>query len=71
MHAKSRAAVAVVTEDGYGVGLADRDIPGYTPTNYTPATYEEAKLIAQGINEASGLTDVEAGDIVLSSLRKV
>lgn len=65
---QTRAAVAVVTSDGYGVGYADQGVPGYTPTTYTAESYDDAKVIAQGINDAWGLTPAEASAIVLSTM---
>lgn len=67
---KNRAAVAVVLSDGYSVGIADRGVPGYTPTTYDFHTYDEAKSCAASINELSyALTPQEAGEIVLSTMK--
>lgn len=69
MTEQSMAAVAVVAEGGYMVGLADRGIAGYTPTTYTFDTYEEARACADNINTSLGLTPQEVGEIVLTTMR--
>lgn len=69
MGTKTRAATAVVVEGGYMVGYADLDVPGYTPTTYEYDSYEEAKSVANSINESWGVTPDEAIKIVASSMR--
>ena len=67
---KNTAAVAVVTKDGYMVGIADRARRGYTPTTLEYSTYEEASACADIINRSVyGLTPIEAAEIALSTMR--
>lgn len=64
----TRAAVAVVTTEGYALGYADRDIKGYTPTSYTYPSYEDANRAADLWNERAGLSKRDASDIILTTM---
>lgn len=66
----TRAAVAIVDDNGYSIGYADLDVPGYTPTTYSYETYEAASAAAADINAlAFDLTPERALEIVASSMR--
>lgn len=65
----TRAAVAVFTDSGEAmIGFADEDVRGYTPTPYTPYTYDDAKAAARLWNERAGHTPERAAEIVLSTM---
>jgi hypothetical protein len=65
------AYVATVTEQGFGIGIAERDSPGYwpAPDKGTFPTYEAASARASELNTATGLSLEEASEIVCSSMR--
>lgn len=65
----TRAAVAVVTADGYAIGYADENVAGYTPTPYTYESYETAQSAARAWNERSGLSLNRVSEIVLSTMK--
>ena len=63
------AATAVIHDGAYILGIAERDVAGYSPTTYGPyATYDEASDHARLINERLGLEPQEALEIVLSTM---
>lgn len=65
------AAVAVITTEGFGIGIAERGLPGYRPTTYGPVTsYDEASRWAEAINSRMGLEPEEAFAIVASSMAR-
>jgi hypothetical protein len=69
--AKSRTAYLAVPEhDGFRLGLAEHDSPGYCPLDErTYATYDEAVEAAEQRNRKEyGLTEAEAHVIVTSSM---
>jgi hypothetical protein len=65
---QTRAAVAVVTSDGYSIGFADEGVRGYTPTTYSYETYSRASRVAEMWNDLAGLSGERAAAIVLSSM---
>jgi len=63
------AYVAVVTENGFSLGIAKRDRPGYWKTDYgTVETMALAEMWAARANEKLGVSRSEAFDIVTSSM---
>ncbi len=63
------AYAAIVCEGGFTLGIAQRDSPGYTPTNYDAVeTYEAASAWADEANRRLGLTPAQAAEIVASSM---
>lgn len=67
------AYVAVDKPEGFGLGVAVANERGYSPINmfhYQANTCEEAEAEALRLNEARGITEDAALDIVLSSMRK-
>ena len=63
------AVVALIEKDGWRVGLATRDEPGYYPMNYGPfASQQEANEFADNANEQLGHSPKEALDILCSSM---
>lgn len=64
------AWVAVIRNEGYELGLADRGVPGYSPMRDPIRfdTYEQASEAARTQNRSMGLTDAEALEIVVSSM---
>ena len=67
---QNKAFTAVVTGEGYGIGLTERDNPGYVPVRDEGPfeSYEAAKTRADHMNERLGLAPVEAWKIVASSM---
>lgn len=65
------AWTATVTGEGCSIGVADRDVAGYSPLREPLyfKTYDEAQKEADRRNEQLGLTLEEAELIVLSSMR--
>ena len=65
------AWVAVIDSEGYTLGGAFRDEPGYSPMREPEYfdTWERANIEADLRNEAMGITDAEALEIVASSMR--
>lgn len=61
----------IMTRDGYIIGRADEDQPGYTPQDAfgTFTALDSAKSRAKRLNEDLGLDEKEALRIVISSLR--
>lgn len=70
MRTETRAAVAVVTQDGYSIGFADEGVSGYTPTTYTYDTYDDARTAAKLWNERAGLSTGRAAEIAISTMRE-
>ena len=68
---KNEAFVATVNGEGFGIGLAERDEPGYWPQVGfgTFPSYESASARAAELNATLGLSAEEACDIVCSSMR--
>lgn len=66
------AYVAVISEEGYGLGVAVRDQAGYHPLRepLTFETYDEANTAARTMNERLGLSPREADEIIASSMRR-
>lgn len=64
------AYTAIINERSYGIGRADKGIPGYTPFPKagTFKTYEEASEFAADLNEKNGLDKLEAYKIVASTM---
>jgi hypothetical protein len=63
------AYVAVTTEDGYTIGVADAHRRGYYNISYpVVATYAEAHVWAEDLNREMGITPAEATDIVTASM---
>jgi hypothetical protein len=68
--AGKRYAFTAVIEDGYMLGVAVANEPGYNPINgKTFDTYDEAKVWANGLNQHIGLKYSEAMDIIISTMR--
>lgn len=66
------AFTPIVIEDGYILGRADENIPGYTPIEYRVFdTYEEAQKMADELNESFGLSNKESYEIIMSTMRKL
>lgn len=66
---KRMVAYELVTQEGWIVGLVDEGEPGYSATTYGPYdTQEEARAVADGINEARGFDRSVVLDVVLSSM---
>lgn len=64
------ALSAIVTDNGFGVGAAERDVAGYSPTTYGPfQTWDEAADFANMVNVKIGLTREIADSIIASSMR--
>ena len=64
------ALTAIVNKDSFGVGAAERNIAGYSPTTWGPfKTWDEASDFASMFNGKLGLTREEADSIVASSMR--
>jgi len=65
------AATLVFCDHGYGIGIADRNLKGYTPTPVffdESVAYEEINEICDKFNTiVLGLTPDEALDIVVST----
>jgi hypothetical protein len=66
------AFTPIVVEEGYILGRADENIPGYTPI-YAKVfdTIEEAEQTADELNERHGLTKKEAYEIIASTMRQL
>jgi hypothetical protein len=66
---RALAYVAVVTEDGYTIGVADAHRRGYCNISYpVVATYDEACVWAEDLNREMGITPSRATDIVIASM---
>lgn len=65
------AFTAVIASEGIVVGIAQRNIPGYSVYKYSPTfeSFESAQKFADEKNTAIGLSIKDAYEIVLSSLR--
>jgi hypothetical protein len=65
------AYTGIVTSKGYFIGRADRNVRGYTPVPVQGSfkSYDEAQAKADELNEARGMSKVEALKIVFSSMR--
>lgn len=67
---KVYAFVAVVEKDGWQLGVAVQGEQGYNPiSGKTFAHKAEAKNWADGLNKHIGLSDIEALDIIGSTMR--
>jgi len=66
----NKAFTAVVTATGHAIGLAERDVPGYTPVQVEGEfeRYDQAKERADELNRQLGLDRKEAWFIVASSM---
>lgn len=66
------AYTAVVQADGFWVGVAQENIPGYAPAEHFGVfqTYSEARNKADDLNKQLGLTAKDAFDIVISTMRE-
>lgn len=69
---EGRAYTAIVTRTGFSLGVAERGTAGYSLLREPPAfaTYEEAMAEASRRNQAVGLTDAEAFEIVADTMRR-
>jgi hypothetical protein len=68
--AGKRYAFTAVIEDGYMLGVAVADEPGYSPIiGKTFESWDEAKVWANGLNQHIGLKFSEAMDIITSTMR--
>ena len=63
--------VAVITDNGASIGIAQQDIRGYFTLDNMPEfwTYREAQEYAEELNTKLGVTPVEAWHIVAASMR--
>ena len=63
--------VAVITDNGASIGIAQQDIRGYFTLDNMPEfwTYREAQEYAEELNTKLGVTPLEAWQIVASSMR--
>jgi hypothetical protein len=62
----------LVEEEGYTLGRVERDKPGYAPLRKPRqhwATQDEVKARVRTLNEAEGVSEEEALEIVTSSIR--
>jgi hypothetical protein len=67
---KPRCYVAVIAKDGFSLGIAVEDQPGYYKTDYpTVKTYDEAVAWADSCNKSGGIEPAQAMKIVASSMR--
>jgi hypothetical protein len=66
------AYTAICSKDGFTIGLAEENQRGYWPAPLygTFPTWEAASIKASELNRARGLSDQEAIDIVLGSMRE-
>lgn len=66
------AFVPVCKGAKFGIGAAEKDMPGYWPINGHGEfnTWDDARAKADALNAERGLTPEEAADIVCSSMRK-
>jgi hypothetical protein len=68
---KAYAFVAVTTEDGYQLGVAVEDEPGYSPIDgKTFSEHAEAKQWASGLNRHIGLSPERTVAIVMTTMRR-
>jgi len=70
MNTKSKAFTAIVTPEGYTIGLAERDVAGYQPVRDEGPfeNYDAARERADKMNVDLGLDPKEAWFIVASSV---
>ena len=67
---KRYAFVTVIGDDGWQLGVAVEDEPGYSPiTGKTFADRAEAQEWASGLNQHIGLHPAVAQNIVISTMR--
>jgi len=66
------AYTAVVVPTGFQIGRADYGTRGYTPFPKAGSfrSYDEAKARAKELNAGLGLTEREAFEIVMDTMRK-
>lgn len=64
------AYVAADVDNGWGVSLCKRNVPGHRPLqDYSgPYAVETAERIARRLNELQGLDEAEAKVIILSTM---
>ena len=70
MSARKIAFTAIVDSRGFSIGLAERDVAGYTPMPKFGQfeSYEAARRTADQENRELGLSPIEAFEIVASSM---
>ena len=63
--------VAVITDNGASIGIAQQDIRGYFTLDNKPElkTYDQAIEYADTLNSKLGLSSLEAWKIVASTMR--
>tara|TARA_Y100000310_G_scaffold319113_1_gene373987 strand:- start:234 stop:437 length:204 start_codon:yes stop_codon:yes gene_type:complete len=63
-----QAWTAVITRQGFSIGLAEEGTKGYSPTEFRFATYEKAQAHADKLNKGTGLSTEEAFNIVADTM---
>lgn len=68
---KQLAYAAVLDRGAFSLGLTQKDQPGYWPAPHYGQfrTYKEATARADELNQARGLSPIEAAVIIASSMR--
>jgi hypothetical protein len=67
---KRYAFAAVIQKDGWQLGVAVENEPGYSPVDGKTFTLQaEAKQWAEGLNKHIGLSDEDALSIIITTMR--
>lgn len=71
-HGKRIAFTPIIQQGGIGLGIAVANEPGCYPTKaylFLADTWDEAQDAADEANAALGLSNIEAAEIIMSSMR--